>query len=298
MPTAGTLAPRDAKLYKPEIPPDWCPGCGDYGVLTVLQRAVGELGIPNEEVMVVSGIGCSSNLPGFFKSYGMHSLHGRSLPVATGAKLANHGMTVIACGGDGDGYGIGQGHFVHSIRRNINLTYIVMDNEIYGLTTGQTSPTSEVGMKTKSTPHGNPEGQLNPMVMSLAAGCGFVARGFSGDINHLKSLYIQALQYPGFAHIDVFSPCVTFNKQNTFGWFKERVYKLEDAGHNPSDWNMAMERAKEWGAKIPIGVLYKNPNPKPSIDAADPTLQGTPLARQMNLSPNKETRKKLIEEYV
>ena len=153
-------------------------------------------------------------------------------------------------------------------------------------------------MKTKSTPHGNPEGQLNPMVMSLAAGCGFVARGFSGDINHLKNLYIQALQYPGFAHIDVFSPCVTFNKQNTFGWFKERVYKLEDAGHDPSDWNEAMARAKEWGAKIPIGILYKNPAPKPSIDAADVTLQGTPLARQRNIAINKEQRKKLIEEYV
>ncbi len=289
---------REAKHYKPEIPPDWCPGCGDYGVLTVLQRAVAELGIPNERLMIVSGIGCSSNLPGFFKSYGMHSLHGRSLPVATGCKLANHEMTVIACGGDGDGYGIGQGHFVHSIRRNINLTYIVMDNEIYGLTTGQTSPTSETGMKTKSTPFGNPEGQLNPMVMSLAAGCGFVARGFSGDINHLKSLYIQAIQYPGFAHIDVFSPCVTFNKQNTFGWFKERVYKLEESGHDPADWNAAMSRAKEWGAKIPIGVLYRNPHPQPSIDAADPALQGEALASQRKLSLDPQKRKSLIEEYM
>ncbi len=262
MATAVIAAPRDAKLYKPEIPPDWCPGCGDYGVLTVLQRACGELGIPNEQLMVVSGIGCSSNLPGFFRSYGMHSLHGRSLPVATGAKMGNHDMTVIACGGDGDGYGIGQGHFIHSMRRNVNMTYIVMDNEIYGLTTGQTSPTSEPGMKTKSTPNGNPEGQLNPIALALAAGCGFVARGFSGDINHLKSLYTQAIQYPGFAMIDVFSPCVTFNKQNTFGWFKERVYKLEDKGHNPTDWASGMERSKEWGAQIPIGVFYKNPNPQ------------------------------------
>ena len=173
-----------------------------------------------------------------------------------------------------------------------------MDNEIYGLTTGQTSPTSETGMKTKSTPNGNPEGQLNPMMLALAAGCGFVARGFSGDINHLKSLYTQAIQYPGFALIDVFSPCVTFNKQNTFGWFKERVYKLEDAGHDPSNWNVAMDRAKEWGTKIPIGVLYKNPNPKPSIDAEDPALQGAGLAKTKKLGLTADQRKKLIEEYI
>ena len=294
----ATLVAREAKQYKPEVPPDWCPGCGDYGVLTVLQRAVAELGILNENLMVVSGIGCSSNLPGFFKSYGMHSLHGRSLPVATGTKMANHEMTVIACGGDGDGFGIGQGHFIHSMRRNVNMTYIVMDNEIYGLTTGQTSPTSEPGMKTKSTPNGNPEGQLNPIALALAAGCGFVARGFSGDINHLKSLYTQAIQYPGFAFIDVFSPCVTFNKQNTFGWFKERVYKLEDKGHNPGDWATGMERSKEWGTQIPIGVFYKNPNPQPSIDAADPALQGQGLAKIQKLGLTKDQRKKLIEEYI
>jgi len=173
-----------------------------------------------------------------------------------------------------------------------------MDNEIYGLTTGQTSPTSEPGMKTKSTPFGNPEGQLNPMALALAAGCGFVARGFSGDINHLKSLYTQAIQYPGFALIDVFSPCVTFNKQNTFGWFKERVYKLEDAGHDSSDWNAGMARAKEWGTKIPIGLIYKNPNPKPSIDAEDPALQGKGLAKNQKLGLTNEQRKKLIEEYI
>ncbi|HET9869139.1 MAG TPA: thiamine pyrophosphate-dependent enzyme, partial [bacterium] len=223
---------------------------------------------------------------------------GRSLAVATGMKMANHGMTVLVTGGDGDGFGIGGNHFMHTMRRNVDLTYIVMDNQIYGLTTGQTSPTSETGMKTKSTPNGNPEGQLNPMALALAAGCGFVARGFSGDINHLKSLYTQAIQYPGFALIDVFSPCVTFNKQNTFGWFKERVYKLEEKDHDVTNWNAAMERAKEWGAQIPIGVLYKNPNPKPSIDAADPALQGTPLARQTKLGLTKEQRAKLIEEYV
>jgi 2-oxoglutarate ferredoxin oxidoreductase subunit beta len=212
--------------------------------------------------------------------------------------MGNHEMTVIACGGDGDGFGIGQGHFIHSLRRNVNMTYIVMDNEIYGLTTGQTSPTSETGHKTKSTPNGNPEGQLNPIALALAGGCGFVARGFSGDINHLKSLYTQAIQYPGFAFIDVFSPCVTFNKQNTFGWFKERVYKLEDQGHDVTNWSAGIERSKEWGVKIPIGVFYKNPSPKPSLDSADPALQGEGLAKVKKLGLTKEQRKKVIEEYL
>jgi 2-oxoglutarate ferredoxin oxidoreductase subunit beta len=288
---------KEAKHYKSEITPDWCPGCGDYGVLTVLQRACAELNIPNHEILLVSGIGCSSNIPGFFKSYGVHSLHGRALPVATGAKLANHSMTVIAAGGDGDGYGIGQGHFIHAMRRNIDLTYIVMNNEIYGLTTGQTSPTSETNMKTKSTPFGNLEGQLNPLALAIAAGCGFVARGFSGDINHLKTLYMEAIKYPGFALVDVFSPCVTFNKQNTFGWFKERVYKLEDVNHDASQLHSAMEKTLEWGAKIPIGIFYKNPNPRVSLDRLDSTLSGKPLAYQ-SIGVSKEIRKKLIEEYV
>jgi 2-oxoglutarate ferredoxin oxidoreductase subunit beta len=263
-----------------------------------LQRACAELNLENHNLMLVSGIGCSSNLPGFFKSYGMHSLHGRSLPVATGCKIGNHEMKVIACGGDGDGYGIGQGHFVHSIRRNINLTYIVMNNSIYGLTTGQTSPTSEMGMKTKSTPMGNPENQLNPLAIALAAGCGFVARGFSGDVNHLKGLFTQAIAYPGFALVDVFSPCVTFNKQNTFGWYKERVYKLEDKGHDSSNWEAAMARTKEWGDKIPVGLFYKNPSPKPSIDSADPALQGGGLAKTVKPGITAEQRRKVIVEYM
>ncbi len=298
MTTATLNPPKDAKHFKAEVPPDWCPGCGDYGVLLVLQRACAELGLDNHNMMVVSGIGCSSNLPGFFKSYGMHSLHGRSLPVATGCKMGNHEMTVIATGGDGDGYGIGQGHFVHSMRRNVNMTYIVMNNSIYGLTTGQTSPTSEPGMKSKSTPNGNPEGQLNPLAIALAAGCGFVARGFSGDVNHLKSLYMQAIQHKGFSLIDVFSPCVTFNKQNTFGWYKERVYKLEDKGHNPADWDAAMARSKEWGAQIPVGVFYKNPDPPPSLDAADPALQGKGLGTLRNLALTKDQRIKLVKEWM
>jgi 2-oxoglutarate/2-oxoacid ferredoxin oxidoreductase subunit beta len=296
---ATGTAPKkmDMKDFKTEVRPDWCPGCGDFGVLNALQRACAELEIQPHELMVVSGIGCSSNLPGFFRSYGVHSLHGRSLPFATGAKLANHAMTVIATGGDGDGYGIGLNHFIQAMRRNINLTYIVMNNEVYGLTTGQVSPTSETGMKTKTTPHGNLEGMLNPLALALAAGCGYISRGFSADIKHLVKLYQEGIQFPGFALIDVFSPCVTFNKQNTFPWFRERVYRLEDKKHDPTDFHAAMDRALEWGEKIPIGLFYRNPNPRPPLDAQDPGLQSGPLVSQP-LGVTKEQRAKLIAEFM
>ena len=177
-----------AKDYKPEVPSDWCPGCGDFGVLTALFQACADLQIQPHDLLVVSGIGCSSNLPGFIRSYGVHSIHGRALPFATGSKLANGAMTVVVTGGDGDGYGIGLNHFIQAMRRNINVTYIVMNNEIYGLTTGQVSPTSEPGMKTKTTPLGNLEGMLNPLALALASGCGYIARGFSGQPKHLVQL--------------------------------------------------------------------------------------------------------------
>lgn len=270
----------DAKTFKAEVPPDWCPGCGDFGVLNALFHTCAELGLQPHEVLVVSGIGCSSNLPGFFRSYGVHSLHGRALPFATGAKLANHAMTVIATGGDGDGYGIGLNHFIQAMRRNIDVTYIVMNNEIYGLTTGQVSPTSETGMKTKTTPHGNLEGMLNPLALALASGCGYVARGFSGQPKHLMQLYADGIRHRGFALIDVFSPCVTFNKENTYDWFRKRVYKLEDRGHDPSDFNAAMAAALEWGERIPIGLVYRQSQPRPSLDTRDPGLERGVLVQQ------------------
>jgi 2-oxoglutarate/2-oxoacid ferredoxin oxidoreductase subunit beta len=297
MATATAPKRMDMKDFKTEVRPDWCPGCGDFGVLNALQRACAELEIQPHELMVVSGIGCSSNLPGFFRSYGVHSLHGRALPFATGAKLANHAMTVIATGGDGDGYGIGLNHFIQAMRRNINLTYIVMNNEVYGLTTGQVSPTSETGMKTKTTPHGNLEGMLNPLALALASGCGYIARGFSGDVKLLVKLYQEGIQFPGFALIDVFSPCVTFNKQNTYPWFRERVYRLEDKSHDPTDFHAAMDRALEWGEKIPIGLFFRNPNPRPPLDAQDPGLQSGPLVSQP-LGVAKEQRAKLIAEFM
>jgi 2-oxoglutarate ferredoxin oxidoreductase subunit beta len=285
------------KDFKPEVAPDWCAGCGDFGVLNALFQACAEIDLPPRELLVVSGIGCSSNLPGFIRAYGVHSLHGRALPFATGAKLANHAMTVIATGGDGDGYGIGLNHFIQAMRRNIDVTYIVMNNEIYGLTTGQVSPTSETGMKTKTSPHGNLEGMLNPMALALASGCGYIARGYSGQPKHLMKLYVEGIRHPGFALIDVFSPCVTFNKVQTYDWFRQRVYKLEDTDHDPANFHGAMDRALEWGEKIPIGLLYRNPNPPPSLDAQDPGLQSGVLVRQP-LGMSGEQRRKCIEEFM
>ena len=296
---ATVIAPKklEMKDFKPEVAPDWCAGCGDFGVLNALFQACAEIDLPPRELLVVSGIGCSSNLPGFIRAYGVHSLHGRALPFATGAKLANHAMTVIATGGDGDGYGIGLNHFIQAMRRNIDVTYIVMNNEIYGLTTGQVSPTSETGMKTKTTPHGNLEQMLNPMALALASGCGYVARGFSGQPKHLMKLYVDAIRHPGFALIDVFSPCVTFNKVQTYDWFRKRVYKLEETDHDPSSFHSAMDRALEWGEKIPIGLLYRNPNPPPSLHVQDPGLQSGVLVHQP-LGMNEGQRRKCIEEFM
>ena len=293
----ATAPVRDVKAFKPDVPPDWCPGCGDFGVLNGLFSACAEVGLRPHEVLAVSGIGCSSNLPGFFRAYGVHSLHGRALPFATGAKLGNPTITVIVTGGDGDGYGIGLNHFIQAMRRNIDLTYIVMNNEIYGLTTGQVSPTSEVGMKTKTTPHGNLEGMLNPLALALASGCGYVARGFSGQPKHLAALYAEGIRYPGFALIDVFSPCVTFNKQNTYDWFRKRVYTLEDRPHDPTDVHAAMNAALEWGEKIPIGLFYRNPHPRPSLDVQDPGLQAGALLQQ-TLQVRATVRRQLIEEFM
>jgi len=261
---------------KGKVDPDWCPGCGDFGVLAAIQKALVELQIPRHEVVTISGIGCSSNLPGYINTYGMHTLHGRALAVATGLKLANHRLTVLVTGGDGDGFGIGGNHFIHTMRRNVDLLYIVMDNQIYGLTTGQTSPTSRVGMKTKSMPFGNVEAPVNPISLALAAGATFVARGFSGEQKHLTQLIKQGVQHKGFAFLDVFSPCVTYNNDNTYQWFRPRVKKLEDSGHDPGDWSAAMEKSLLWGEEIPIGKFFERTD-VPALHEAEPVLNEGPL---------------------
>jgi 2-oxoglutarate ferredoxin oxidoreductase subunit beta len=280
-----TSEPRTTKDYKGAIEPDWCPGCGDFGVLTCLMKAWAELEIEPHNIVTVSGIGCSSNLPGYVNTYGMHTLHGRSLAVAAGVQLANHELCVVATGGDGDGFGIGGNHFAHTARRNVDLTYVVMDNQIYGLTTGQVSPTSAVGMKTKSTPFGNVELPINPLTSSIANGATFVARGFSGHARHLIDLIKLGIEHKGFAFIDVFSPCVTFNHDNTYKFFKQRVIKLEDEEHDPSDWKAAMEKDMVWGDTIYTGVFFQN-NDRPTLGQLEPVLEeGGPLShRELGLT--------------
>jgi 2-oxoglutarate/2-oxoacid ferredoxin oxidoreductase subunit beta len=282
---------------KGRVDPDWCPGCGDFGVLAAIQKALVELRIPNHNVVAISGIGCSSNLPGFINTYGMHTLHGRALAVATGLKLANHDLTVLVTGGDGDGFGIGGNHFLHTMRRNVDLLYIVMDNQIYGLTTGQTSPTSRIGMKTKSMPFGNIEAPVNPISLALAAGATFVARGFSGDQKHLTDLIKQGIEHKGFSFLDVFSPCVTYNHDNTYQWYRPRVKKLEDdPAYDATDWPAAMEKSLLWGEEIPIGRFFERTD-VPALHAAEPVLNEGPLVDCDPRVPPDEARS-FIEELM
>jgi len=291
----------DLNAYKSETKPTWCPGCGDFAVLSSLMKATQTLQLEPWNIFIASGIGCSSNFPHFLSAYGFHGIHGRSLPVASGAKLANPGLTVIAAGGDGDGFGIGAGHFVHTMRRNLDLTYIVMDNQIYGLTTGQASPTSEMKMQTKSTPEGVIEEPINPIALALGAGATFVSRGFSGDVKGLTEIMIAAIQHKGFALVDVLSPCVTYNKINTYEWFRERVYRLDKEGHDPSDLSKAWARAIEWPAfnsareRIPTGIFYQLKG-KPTYEELEPGLRAGPLSKRVaGIKP--ELAKELLAEF-
>jgi 2-oxoglutarate ferredoxin oxidoreductase subunit beta len=246
--------------------------------------------------MIVSGIGCSSNLPGFIHAYGVHSLHGRSVPVATGAHLANTDLKVVITGGDGDGYGIGVGHLIHAMRRNLDVTYIVMDNQIYGLTTGQASPTTTKGHKTKSTPVGNAETPLNPMALAIVSGATYVARGFSGEQKQLVDLIAGGIAHKGFALIDVYSPCVTYNKINTYQFFKERIYKLEDENWDPSeDFHKSLTKSFEWGERIPAGVIWKTE--QPTYEDSEPIFKKGALVKQP-VGLKKELLKELIDEMI
>ncbi|MEK9166684.1 MAG: thiamine pyrophosphate-dependent enzyme [Patescibacteria group bacterium] len=236
---------------------NWCPGCGDFGILVALKQALFELKINPEETMIVSGIGCGSQTPHLVKVYGFHSLHGRALPVATAMKMANHKMNVIIIGGDGDGYGIGIAHLIHSSRRNYNVTYIVQNNQVYGLTKGQTSPTSDHGYVSKSTPEGVIEVPIRPLSIALSAGATFIARGYAGDIMYLKKLIMDGIQHKGFSLIDILQPCVTFNKINTYQWYQQRIHKLDSENHDPTDRMAAFKLTEEWGEKIPVGIYYK-----------------------------------------
>ena len=281
-------------LYKVEAKATWCPGCGDFAVLRALQIALASLELNPKDVVIVSGIGCSSNLPGFLNSYGFHGLHGRAVPVASGIKLANHDLNVIIAGGDGDGYGIGLGHFIHAMRRNLDITYVVMNNQVYGLTTGQAAPTSEKGMLTKSTPQGVLEGPVNPIALALVSGATFVARGFSGDADHLAKLTEDGIKHKGFSLIDIMSPCVTYNRQNTYQWFRERVYRLEEDNHDMLSMDQALKRSREWEDRIPLGIFYKDP--KPTYESGEQVLKDMPLVHQP-IDRTVELVKELIQDF-
>jgi 2-oxoglutarate ferredoxin oxidoreductase subunit beta len=246
------------KDFRNNVKPNWCPGCGDFSVQAAIQRAAANVGLEPENLAVISGIGCSGRISGYINSYGLHGIHGRSLPIAQGVKMANRDLTVIASGGDGDGFAIGMGHTIHSIRRNIDITYIVMDNQIYGLTKGQTSPRSATGFKTKSTPHGSIEQAISPMEMALTAGATFVAQSFSTDLKDLTALIEAGIQHKGFSLINVFSPCVTYNKVNTYDWFKENLTKLSDIeGYDPSSREEAMSTLMKHDGLV-TGLIYQN----------------------------------------
>lgn len=246
----------------------WCPGCGNYAILEVLKSTLAGMGLHPHQVLVVAGIGQAGKMGQHFRTNTMHVLHGRLLPVATGASLVDGSLKVLAIGGDGDGYAEGGNHLIHAARRNIDVTYMVHNNMIYGLTKGQASPTSERCIKTPTTPRGNPLEGLNPISLLLGLKASFVARSFAGDRQQLTRILEQALQKQGFAFIDILQQCPSFNKLNTFRWFKERVYDINEAGHDPADLEQAFRLAQEWGDQIPTGLFFDDPTPRPGFREA------------------------------
>lgn len=257
-----------AKDYKSDLKPIWCPGCGDFGVVQAIYRALANVGRPPHEIAFVSGIGCSSRIPGYTTAYGFNSVHGRALPIAQGIKLANPDLLVLVAGGDGDGFSIGGGHVAHAIRRNIDLTYIVMDNQIYGLTKGQLSPTSRRGLSTVSSAHGSMEAPVNPLLYVLGYGAEFVAQGTPADMASLAAVIEEGIRYPGFAFINVQSPCVTYGLEDQqLKAQKSTMQSLESLGHNPSDLMAAMALSQDYGSRLYTGVFYRKPEPEPTFEA-------------------------------
>lgn len=263
----------------------WCPGCGNFALLKSINKAVDALKLEPHRTLMVSGIGQAAKTPHYVNANVFNGLHGRSLPAATGAKLANPDLTVIVTSGDGCSYGEGGNHFLNAIRRNINITLIVHNNQIYGLTKGQASPTSEEGLVTKAQPGGVISEQFNPIAVAVALKAGFVARSFTGEEDLTADLIRQGVEHKGFSLIDVLQPCVTFNKINTFGWYKKRCYKLPET-HDPSNFEAALKLAYEWGDKIPMGVIYKND--RPAFDDKIKATEGF----------NKETFEKVLNSFI
>jgi 2-oxoacid:acceptor oxidoreductase, beta subunit, pyruvate/2-ketoisovalerate family len=271
----------------------WCPGCGNFSILDCLKTALEELGKDPYEVLMVAGIGQAAKTPQYIGANAFCGLHGRALPAAVAAKIANEKLTVIVDTGDGDSYGEGGNHFIHNIRRNVDITHLVHDNQIYGLTKGQASPTSVEGIVTGVQVDGNFNTTLNPVLLAIASGAGFVARAFSGREDHLVSVMKQAVEYKGYALVDILQPCVSFNKVNTFAYYNQRVYEL-DGDYNESDKLSAMEKAMEFGDKIPIGVLYREE--KRTYHQKNAVLQnGIPL---IDRESDPEHIKKLLNKFI
>lgn len=271
--------------------PTWCPGCGNYAILGALKGALAELGLAPHNVLIVAGVGCHGHAPQWIDANGFQTIHGRTLPFAQAAKLANRELTIIALAGDGDCYAEGLSHFIHAARRNIDITLIVHNNGVYGLTTGQTSPTSSKGFVSKSTPFGSSELEINPLMLALDSGATFVARGFAGEPQHLQSLIVKAVKHNGFSLLDVFQPCVVWNKVNTYDFWRKNTYKLEASGHNESSFEAAVRKARE-SAPWPLGVLYETK--AQSLTDHMPQLAKQPLVKQ---GISKIDIEPLLEEY-
>ena len=243
--------------YESSYANQWCPGCGNFGILAAMKDALVNLGISPEELLIISGIGQAAKTPHFLKCNMFHALHGRALPLATGAKMANHHLKILVNSGDGDCYGEGGNHFMHAIRRNVDLTLLVHNNKTYGLTKGQASPTSDIGMVTPLQPYGVIAEPFNGLAVALSLGAGFVARGFSGNSEHLSGLIQAGMQHKGISLIDILQPCVSFNRINTYDWYKKRVYDLVAEDYVPHNFEKAFNLARQWGDRIPIGILYQ-----------------------------------------
>lgn len=271
------ISPKD---YNTNRKPSWCPGCGDFGIWAALKASFSKLSYQPHEVVVVYGVGCSGNMTDFVKSYGFHSLHGRAVPNAEGIKLANHDLQVVVVGGDGDLLGEGVGHLAHASRGNHDITVVIHDNRVYGLTTGQVAPTARKGYKSKSTPQGIIEVGMNPLTLAISQGATFVARGFAGDIPHLTQIMIEGIRHKGFTVIDVLQPCVTFNKVNTYQYYRERISKLEKEQHNTSDRYAAYKMAElPEDEAIPIGIFYRDTT-RPPYHKQVEVLKEKPLIKQ------------------
>lgn len=284
------------KDFRNNVKPNWCPGCGDFSVQAAIQKAAANIGLEPEEVAIITGIGCSGRLSGYINSYGVHSIHGRALPLAQGVKMANKDLTVIASGGDGDGYAIGMGHTIHALRRNMNMTYIVMDNQIYGLTKGQTSPSSAVGFVTKTTPKGNIEKNVAPLELALSSGATFVAQGFSSDIKGLTKLIEDAINHDGFSFVNVFSPCVTYNKINTYDWFKEYLTSVDDIeNYDSTDKQLATKTVIEHESLV-TGIVYQDKE-TPSYESQIKELDDIPLAKR-DIKITEDTFNALTEQFI